>query len=291
MKDRLIGFIKTYCLFVCIFVLQKPLFMLFYKSLYPDASCADWFSVIWHGLPLDLSLAGYLTAIPGFLFITSVWTLSKSLHRIWCGYFLFISVLISINFYCRFRIIRVFGGSVWMLLRYSISFPPLKTQWPVSAFGWCSGGIVAMAVYAVVLYAVFYGILLQKKLLLRMKLPYRRLKVSGILLLMTGLLLYSYPWRLYSIYHECGESLFQCRAASEPCSYQPCIQSDGISCQAEGLQQAVPFYGSCGGRPAFLKTCLNPQVPVVKRKRQILCCNLPIHCILYSILSVPMYSL
>ena len=45
-----------------------------------------------------------------------------------------------------------------------------------------------MAVYAVVLYAVFYGILLQKKLLLRMKLPYRRLKVSGILLLMTGLL-------------------------------------------------------------------------------------------------------
>lgn len=98
MKDRLIGFIKTYCLFVCIFVLQKPLFMLFYKSLYPDASCADWFSVIWHGLPLDLSLAGYLTAIPGFLFITSVWTLSKSLHRIWCGYFLFISVLISIIF-------------------------------------------------------------------------------------------------------------------------------------------------------------------------------------------------
>lgn len=80
MKDRLIGFIKTYCLFVCIFVLQKPLFMLFYKSLYPDASCADWFSVIWHGLPLDLSLAGYLTAIPGFLFITSVWTLSKSLY-------------------------------------------------------------------------------------------------------------------------------------------------------------------------------------------------------------------
>ena len=38
MKDRLIGFIKTYCLFVCIFVLQKPLFMLFYKSLYTDAS-------------------------------------------------------------------------------------------------------------------------------------------------------------------------------------------------------------------------------------------------------------
>lgn len=109
MKDRLIGFIKTYCLFVCIFVLQKPLFMLFYKSLYPDASCADWFSVIWHGLPLDLSLAGYLTAIPGFLFITSVWTLSKSLYRNLVQLFpLHFSTYLH-NFYCRFRIIRVLG--------------------------------------------------------------------------------------------------------------------------------------------------------------------------------------
>ena len=47
-KKSLIGFIKTYCLFVCIFVLQKPLFMLFYKSLYPDASCADWFLSLIH---------------------------------------------------------------------------------------------------------------------------------------------------------------------------------------------------------------------------------------------------
>ena len=35
MKDRLIGFIKTYCLFVCIFVLQKPLFMLFLQIAVP----------------------------------------------------------------------------------------------------------------------------------------------------------------------------------------------------------------------------------------------------------------
>lgn len=58
----------------------------------------------------------------------------------------------------------------------------------MSAFGWCWGELWQWLFYAVVLYAVFYGILLQKKLLLRMKLPYRRLKVSGILLLMTGLL-------------------------------------------------------------------------------------------------------
>lgn len=187
MKDRLIGFIKTYCLFVCIFVLQKPLFMLFYKSLYPDASCADWFNVIWHGLPLDLSLAGYLTAIPGFLFITSVWTLSKSLHRIWCGYFLFISVLISIIFTVDLGLYEYWGFRLDATPLFYFFSSPKDAVASVSIW-MVLGGIVAMAVYAVVLYAVFYGILLQKKLLLRMKLPYRRLKVSGILLLMTGLL-------------------------------------------------------------------------------------------------------
>lgn len=149
MKDRLIGFIKTYCLFVCIFVLQKPLFMLFYKSLYPDASCADWFSVIWHGLPLDLSLAGYLTAIPGFLFITSVWTLSKSLHRIWCGYFLFISVLISIIFTVDLGLYEYWGFRLDATPLFYFFSSPKDAVASVSIW-MVLGGIVAMAVYAVV---------------------------------------------------------------------------------------------------------------------------------------------
>lgn len=71
MKERLIGLIKTYILFVCIFILQKPLFILYYSSLYAGTSWTDPFLVIWNGLPIDLSLAGYLTAIPGLLFIAS----------------------------------------------------------------------------------------------------------------------------------------------------------------------------------------------------------------------------
>ena len=39
-----------------------------------------------------------------------------------------------------------------------------------------------------------------------------------------GVTVYSYPWRLYSIYHEFGESLLQCRAASEPVSYTHLLQ-------------------------------------------------------------------
>ena len=60
MKERLIGLIKTYILFVCIFILQKPLFILYYSSLYAGNYWTDHFKIIWNGLPLDLSLAGYL---------------------------------------------------------------------------------------------------------------------------------------------------------------------------------------------------------------------------------------
>lgn len=187
MKDRLIGFIKTYCLFVCIFVLQKPLFMLFYQSLYPEASWGDWVSVMVNGLPLDLSLAGYLTAIPGILFIASAWTLSKALHRAWCGYFLFISILLSIIFTVDLGLYEYWGFRLdAMPLFYFFSSP--KDAVASVSIWMIVGGVLAMVAYAALLYAVFYGLLLREKVLLRMKMPYQRLKVSGILLLVTGLL-------------------------------------------------------------------------------------------------------
>lgn len=69
MKKRIIQFLTTYFLFILLFVLQKPIFMVYYHDLYTNASLGDYFRVMWHGLPLDLSLAGYLTAIPGILLI------------------------------------------------------------------------------------------------------------------------------------------------------------------------------------------------------------------------------
>ena len=87
MKKRILQFLTTYFLFVLLFVLQKPIFMAYYHELYTDASIGDYFSVMWHGLPLDFSLAGYLTAIPGFLLIASAWTKSSILRRIRQGSF------------------------------------------------------------------------------------------------------------------------------------------------------------------------------------------------------------
>ena len=187
MKERLIGFLKTYFLFVCIFALQKPFFMLFYRPLYEGVSWTEWLGVMWHGLPLDLSLAGYLTAIPGLLFIRSAWAVPNLLRRIWCGYFIFVSVLLSIIFTVDLGLYEYWGFRLDATPLFYFFSSPKDAVASVSVW-MVIGGIIAMVVYAAVLYGIFYIVLLRKGAFRRMKIPYRRLRVSGALLLLTGLL-------------------------------------------------------------------------------------------------------
>ena len=53
-------------LWVLLLGLQKPVFLLLYTG-----GVAQALPVMWHGLPLDLSMAGYLSAIPGLLLLVS----------------------------------------------------------------------------------------------------------------------------------------------------------------------------------------------------------------------------
>lgn len=101
MKRRLAIIVSTYLIFLLIFVLQKPMFM-FYTlllwTIYDGVPFSEWVKVIWHGLPLDLSLAGYLTAVPALLTVVTVWTQSRLLRRIASYYFLAVSLLMAFIF-------------------------------------------------------------------------------------------------------------------------------------------------------------------------------------------------
>ena len=98
MKERLLTFVKIYVLFVCLFAVQKPLFMLFYADLYAGEPWTACFDVILHGLPLDLSVAGYLSALPGLLLIASAWSCGRWLRVVFQAYFILISLLIGVIF-------------------------------------------------------------------------------------------------------------------------------------------------------------------------------------------------
>lgn len=185
MKRRLIQFVTTYFLFVLIFVLQKPLFMAYYHNLYANVSVTDWFSVIWHGLPLDLSLAGYLTAIPGFLLIATAWTKSERIRQIRHVYFLIVAILMACIFIGDLGLYRYWGFRLDSTPLFYLTSSPKDAIASVS-FGVVLAGIFATAVYACLLYLLFSLVLIRQKQSL--KIPFHRISTSLALLLATGLL-------------------------------------------------------------------------------------------------------
>lgn len=60
-----------YLLFIAVFIVMKPQFMLLYSSEI-GASASDWLAVIYHGFSMDLSTAAYFTIIPGLILSLSL---------------------------------------------------------------------------------------------------------------------------------------------------------------------------------------------------------------------------
>ncbi len=217
MKKRIIQFLTTYFLFVLLFVLQKPIFMVYYHDLYTNVSLGDYFRVMWHGLPLDLSLAGYLTAIPGILLIASAWTNSSILRRIRQGYFGSNSLCHGLSFYHRPGIVWLLGIPSGRHLLFSIfSLPPKDAMASVS-FWFVLLGILSMLIYAAILYCIFYCVLIREKKPL--KIPYRRQNVSLALPFADSGTFHPYPGRIQRIHHEFKQGVFQSGSTHESCSH------------------------------------------------------------------------
>ena len=93
---QVLWFIKTYVTFVILFMIQKPIFLLLEKACTAQPIDHLWTeipTVMWHGLSLDLAMAGYLTVFPGLLLITMLWFHKKLIRPILNTYFLIASIL------------------------------------------------------------------------------------------------------------------------------------------------------------------------------------------------------
>lgn len=109
MKQRIFNLIRIFFGFVGIFALQKPLFMLYHFPLYRDSSFGEWANVVFKGLPLDLSMAGYLTVIPGLLTLLSVWMEGKRYKQILNLYFIVVNLLIALVFVSDLELYTYWG--------------------------------------------------------------------------------------------------------------------------------------------------------------------------------------
>lgn len=185
MKKRVIRFLLTYLLFVLLFAVQRPVFIAYYHNLYENIGIGDIFAVMWHGLPLDLSLAGYLTAIPGLLLIASAWTSSRILQWIGKGYLMLVSLLMAAVFMVDLCLYGFWG--------FRLDATPVFYFFtsPADALASVDTWFVVAGMFFLLLYAALLYFILSKSLLGKPgKLPSvsRRISVSAVMLLLTGLL-------------------------------------------------------------------------------------------------------
>lgn len=98
MKKR-IAYISLYFFTVLlIFILQKPLFMLYNGAIEKGFGFADYMQVMYHGASLDAATAGYLTALPFLLVLVSIWFKKFPLKKILWAYYVIAAALVSIIF-------------------------------------------------------------------------------------------------------------------------------------------------------------------------------------------------
>lgn len=187
MKIRFRYFLLTYVLFVVIFVFEKPLFMLRHLSQFKASSFSEWMSVIWNGLSLDLTAAAWLTVVPGLLLTCTIWSRKKLWRRLAKIYFLLASLLMAGVFVADMAVYPNTGSKLT-----ANSLGALLTQ-PSAVFGnsvWSVlGGFLAVLIFALLFFVVFYLCLLSSEKLERKLLPLNPLLFTLLFLLLEVVLL------------------------------------------------------------------------------------------------------
>lgn len=62
--ERLLILVRIFAVSMLTFIIGKPLFMLYNHASDPTVTLTDYADVVWHGLSLDMTVAGYILVIP-----------------------------------------------------------------------------------------------------------------------------------------------------------------------------------------------------------------------------------
>lgn len=184
MKQRVLILFTIFFFFVLFFLVEKSVFMVVHSSIGGGISTSDFFRALYHGLPLDFSTSGYLTALPALLLTTSVVVKPTILAKIYNVYFAIVLAVISI-----IAVVDIVVYPYWGFHFDSSVFLYLKS--PKEAFASASAPeiVLGIAGIAAAIAAGYTGyIYLIKRQVLKLKATKRRVTTSIALLLLTGLL-------------------------------------------------------------------------------------------------------
>ncbi len=154
--------VAIFVAWVAIFAIQKPLFMAWYHGLYADTSWTDWLAVMWHGLKLDASIAGYLTIIPGILLSAGIWTQRSWVRIAMKTYFIVMSAVVAIILVTDMGLYEFWGFRLDATpLFYLLSSP--KDAFASVSWLYILMGLLAIVATSIIIYNVFRSLRLWQK--------------------------------------------------------------------------------------------------------------------------------
>ena len=100
MRRKLAFPIAVFAATVVMMAVQKPVFMAYYAVEAAGAGFRGWIDVLWHGLTLDLTVAGYVTVLPILVTLLSLWF--RLPEKVWrgvlTGWFVLVAVATAVIF-------------------------------------------------------------------------------------------------------------------------------------------------------------------------------------------------
>ena len=181
MKKRITFIISYFFIVFLLFVCQKPLFVLYNEAIDKGLSFNDFCQVMFHGMSLDATTAGYLTAFPFLCILVSIWLKKFPLRKILLPYYIVISILISLVFVGDMALYPFWGfkldASIFLYL-----------DSPKEALASVSTGFVLLRVAIILLLVVFHVWLMRKVTPKRLQAVSKRLAGTGGMILLGGLL-------------------------------------------------------------------------------------------------------
>lgn len=141
-------------------------------------------AILYHGLPLDLSMSGYLTIIPALILIASIWLKSEFVARIFNVYYIIILLSIAIV-----TVVDIVVYPYWGFHFDSTVF--LYLQKPKETFASASVLEMFVGLFSILLFffVAYLGYIYAiRKQVIKLEIPKSIWKTSVILLLLAGAL-------------------------------------------------------------------------------------------------------
>ncbi|MFZ4454818.1 MAG: LTA synthase family protein [Bacteroidales bacterium] len=156
MKQRILFILKYYLFFVAVFVFQKPVFMMYHHK--PEVGFGDALSVIWSGLAMDLTTAGYMTALPLLAVWVALWIRGEWIDRFLRIYSGIVLGLIALILVSDMVLFEYWGSHIDNTALFYLKSP-------VDAAASLSYLVILLAFLMIVLLATLLFILLRKSVL------------------------------------------------------------------------------------------------------------------------------